>query len=781
MMLRNMSSSILARVCIGATVVVVATIAVGPEARQTSERVNLSRMGSPTGREPRLIWTPERQGVWSQMRADYDANPAAPPTLGGRYYKLIKDNAECKCRYADTGLWAALMFQMTGDRKYVELGWAEVETSFLKLTGRQLGGNYAREYSAENVLLYDWLYPGLSSAQRATFLAKLNEQFDVALTNTSNPNAPVRTADSDQTVGVYFGLAFLFVATGDHNPRANEFIHRPFVGGLTATGRDRASLRNTILDYVGMAEGGEWIEGSDYNLGTVRLLLLGAEGVRTATRTDHFPEITRWISSAVLRPLHVITPDLRQSYQWGDTEHPGVFQGRLHTWQTTNGILAGLGDANGAHLQDLITRLVARYGTTGYQSAEPNARMFLTFNPYAETAPPTSLPRAWFAPGQGLLLVRSGWEEHASLFGAHMPAQQTYIDHQVGYLGDFQLYRNGAWALTHPLTYAGPGITGEGVNTLLHAGFGSMAQLRDTVGAEWDDAGTYAYIAGFTGGQKSSQGAYQPPPTYLHEWTRSLVYLPALGQGVDAIVVYDRSHADNPRQLPRFERYSTADRNTIMNATSLREWIIHMPVRPSITGDTIAWQTPTGDALRVNMLLPRERTVTTVDEAQKWPESVVRAEQRKWNARISPAAEQPWVTFLNVVQAHGGAAPADVQALASNDGVEGALVRRTGVPDVVVLFNALPSPRIEALPNGLGSYEPHHAPQIRGARLRSTGFTVQWQGATASTRILIADLDPLKPWRYRVDGGESRALPVKASGLAVVEVSGVRAHTITVS
>jgi hypothetical protein len=32
-----------------------------------------------------------------------------------------------------------------------------------------------------------------------------------------------------------------------------------------------------------------------------------------------------------------------------------------------------------------------------------------------------------------------------------------------------------------------------------------------------------------------------------------------------------------------------------------------------------------------------------------------------------------------------------------------------------------------------------------------------------------------------VDGGESRALPVKASGLAVVEVSGVRAHTITVS
>ena len=214
--------------------------------------------------------------------------------------------------------------------------------------------------------------------------------------------------------------------------------------------------------------------------------------------------------------------------------------------------------------------------------------MFLVFNPYLNTAPSDSLPRTWFAEGQGLLISRTGWDENASMFGAHMPAAQPSIDHQVQYLGDFQLYRRGAWAVTHPLTYGGPAITGEGVNTLLHAGFGSMAQLRDVSGVEWDPGGTWAYVAGTTGGQKYSEGSYQPPPTYLHEWTRSLVYLPAVGQGVDAIVVYDRSHADNPRQLPRFERYSTADRNRIMGATSLREWIIHMPVRPSITSDTIA-------------------------------------------------------------------------------------------------------------------------------------------------------------------------------------------------
>jgi hypothetical protein len=715
------------------------------------------------------------------MRSDYEASPNAPRTLGGQYFKLIKDNAECKCRYADTGLWATLMFQMTGDRKYVELAWAEVESSFLKLTGRSLSGNYAREYSAENVLMYDWLYPGLSSGQRTTFLNKLNEQFETALTNASSPNAPVRTADSDQTVGVYFGLAFLNAATGDHNPKAREFLDRPYVGGLSATARDRTTLRNAILDYVTMSAGGEWIEGTDYNLGTVRLLLLGAEGVRTATGRDYFPEITRWLASAVTRPLYVITPDLKQSYQWGDTEHPGIFQGRLSAWMTTNGILAGLGDAtNAPYMQDLIARLVARYGVSGYQSAEPLARMFLTFNPYLNSAPSASLPRAWFAPGQGLMLVRTGWEETASMFGAHVPAQQPYIDHQVLYVGDFQLYRNGAWAITHPLTYGGPGISGEGVNTLLHGGFGSMLEFRDVVGAEWDAEGTWSYVAGTTGGQKYADGYYQPPPTFLHEWTRSLVYLPAGPAGVDAIVVYDRSHADPPRSLPRFERYSTADRNTIMNAPAVRQWIIHMPVNPSIGGDTISWQTAT-DALRVNMLLPRQRTVTPIDESQRWPTSVVTADQRKWHVRIAPASDEPWQTFLNVVQAHGGSAPADVAAVSSNDRVEGAVVRRAGRPDMVVLFNALPSARIESQANGLGVYNAANSAQLRRAHLRSTGFSVQWQSSAGSTRIIVADLDPGKTWQYRLNGGDSRVLRVTASGVATIDVSGARSHTLTVS
>ena len=125
----------------------VAAVAVRPMTAQRG-------LGTPTGREPRLIWTPQRQATWARMRADFESSPSTPRTLGGKYYKLIKDNAECKCRYADTGLWATLMFQFTGDRKYSDLAWGALEAGFLQRSRSQLGGNYAREYAAEYVLQY---------------------------------------------------------------------------------------------------------------------------------------------------------------------------------------------------------------------------------------------------------------------------------------------------------------------------------------------------------------------------------------------------------------------------------------------------------------------------------------------------------------------------------------------------------------------------------------------------------------------------------------------------
>ncbi len=449
----------------GSSRVTLATLAVSALVLATSGWIPQTRLEaqvSPTGRAPKLLWTPERQAVWLRMKADYESNPQAPASLGGQLYRVLKRNAECACRYGDNGTWATLMYQITGEAKYVRLAWNRISQSLLQRTTKALGGNFGREYSAESVVLYDWLYPGLSTTERQTFLAKLNEMFVGLLAGNqyTDPERPIRTSDTDQTVGSYFGLAFLFAATADHNPAARELFSRAFVGGLDATASDRTTLRNAIREYVTeLAAGGEWMESSEYNLGTVRLLLLGAEGVRTASGVDHFPEVTRFVHDAALRPLYFMTPDHRASIQWGDEQNPREFVGRLSSWQTTNGILAGLaqGDPDsGPYIQQHVFDLAAEYGISGYRTSEPWARFFFLFNPYAAKASYDKLPRGWYAPGQGVLIARDGWTKSSTLVSVHMPPKQTSVDHQVSYFGDFQIYRKGEWVITHPLSVRWP-------------------------------------------------------------------------------------------------------------------------------------------------------------------------------------------------------------------------------------------------------------------------------------------------------------------------------------
>src|SRR5436190_3765409 len=105
---------------------------------------------SPTGRTPKLLWTAERQTVWNRMKSDYQKDA---DTLGAKWYKLVKDNAECGCRYADNGLWATLMYQWTGDRRYVDLAWARLSSSFLKLKPATTTADYVRENGIEFVVL----------------------------------------------------------------------------------------------------------------------------------------------------------------------------------------------------------------------------------------------------------------------------------------------------------------------------------------------------------------------------------------------------------------------------------------------------------------------------------------------------------------------------------------------------------------------------------------------------------------------------------------------------
>ena len=724
---------------------------------------------SPTGRTPKLMWSSERQATWNRMKTDYE-NGA--DSLGAKWYKLVKDNAECGCRYGDTGLWATFMYQWTGERRYVTLAWAKV-SEFIAMPPSRTGGNYIRENGIEFVILLDWLWPGLTQTQRSQFQNAIGVMLERELTG--NPFIQgYRLDDSDQVVGTYFAVA-LFQLTHPEDARAKSTFGHPQTGGLDATSLERTSARNEIRRYVErLAAGGEWIESGAYNLGTVNLLLLGAEGVRTATGVDHFPELTRWTPLWAKRQIAFWTPDLAQAYQWGDEEHPREQQ--LFRWVNASGLAAGLleGTAAGAQLQGHLLDLVAKYGPTGIGSAEPvvTGRLFFTFNPYAQTRE-WRTDRTFHASGAGLLLHRSGFEPGDSLFAVHLAPRpdKGAVDHSVRYMNDVELWRRGEWVVTHPRGYAGAPNTGLGTNAVLMYGFGDMRGFKELLGVAWGD--TFAYQVGTTGGSAVPNPYYDPPPVFVHEWTRSVLCLPG---STDAIVIYDRAHVTD---VQRRDRFYLPDQQLISRAPAPKQWLLHMPVRPTIADSTIRWSTPGGQSVQWSALLPAGSTKTVNNELALrtggeivWRD-YIKPEELKFHVSVSPAVKRDWDTFLNVIQA---GTPGSVNLLRSNDGVEGVQLSREGSADVVALFNAQPSSRLNDAAN-----DPSHDQALRTARLRTAGYQVSWTANTDTTDIYLADLDPAKAWDVEIDGRRVRRVaPTATAALPRIVATGGGPHILKV-
>ena len=719
---------------------------------------------SPTGRSPKLLWTAERQAVWNRMKADYEKNPDAPDTLGGQWYKVVKHNAECACRYGDTGLWATFMYQWTGEQRYVELAWDKL-SGFIRLPPASTDGNFIREHGMEKVVLLDWLWPGLSPQRRRELTASISGMLTHAL------KANQRLNDSDQVVGTYFAVVLFYLTHPDNAASLASYRHQQ-IGGLSATAADRTTARNAIREYVEhLASGGEWIESAAYNLGTVSLLLMGSEAVRTATGVDHFPEATRWTQQWAKRQIAFWTPDLAQSYQWGDEENPR--DNRLFRWTNASGLTAGLlqGTPVGQQLQQQILDLIAKYGPTGHASMEPTVtgRLFFTFNPYAQTTE-WRADRTFHAPGTGLILQRSGFDKDDSLFAAHLAPRpgRRAVDHLVRYFHDFELWRKGEWVITHPRGYGGVPITGPGANAVLMHGFGDMLEFKELVGAASSD--TFAYQVGTSGGAAVNSTHYNPPPVFVHEWTRSLLYVAG---STDTIIAYDRAHVTD---VLRRDRYHPRDQAIFDKAPSAKQWLLHMPVGPKIGPNAISWATLGGQPVLWHPLLPKGSVKTPFDEAAlrksgdpAWKANVKDSEL-KHHVRVWPSVKQDWDTFLNVIQV---GEPGRVDIVSVPGEVEGVRVSRPGAADVLALFNGRPSGRLDH-----AAYHPSHDVALRRARLRSTEFAIKWRAAGDTTEVFVADLDPAKRWIAELDG--QVLLPSSSAGadLLTLMVSGAGDHSL---
>ena len=728
---------------------------------------------SPTGRNPKVSWTPERQDIWNQMVAENHP-----------WWQDVKTWADQTGtpneRYADAGRYATIAYQWTGDTTYARKAWDRIQPALASMLPWWQSRNGTRLEFIRWVWMYDWLYPALSASERDYFISYLNHLGDLCLNRVDGTPWGTRASDSDETTGHYFGMALLDIATAPDNPRAGTFLSNSVigsvpVGGLDATGVNLSTLRNAVSYFIQEAAGGEWIESCEYNMGTLALLITGVDGLATAAGTEHFPEARALFPSVGLHEIHKTSSNFivnRQWHQWGDVEEPRTVY--ASEFLTLLGLVEGV-TRQDSTVAPYVKQFCEEYSAAvGYPNNRPDPAFFILASPYAAGADWRGVfGKAFVSTGQGTIQARDGWDAAASFFSAHMPTMTT-VDHQYAYMGDFQLLRDGEWALTHPLAYGGTG--GERHNTMEVCGLQAATEYRGLSAHEAGTAGEYMYTVGVTGGRYYFDGYYDPPPTFMDEWTRELLYLPSTDRLSDAVIIFDRVSAIDPRDLPKFARYRAADQDAVNAANGKKEWHIHMPVSPAVTSTSISWQTPGGQNVRVDTLLPADNLKEIRDETVVGVPGYHQESEEKWHVRMTPGAEREWDTFLNVAQGYDGTGDATVTLKQASAGeAQGVHLTDRAGGDVVAMFNSHWAGRLAVPPYGGQTDD-----ALKAARMHIAGYTFSWTCQTSPTKVYLMDLDPSCVWYYKLNGGAQTALTVSAQAMARLTITGTGARTLEI-
>src|SRR6185369_8255792 len=107
------------------------------------------------------------------------------------------------------------------------------------------------------------------------------------------------------------------------SPESDALLANPVFGGYDAGAPGTRNMRTVIKTYVGdWAAGGQWMESTGYDVGTLRLILLGTEGIRTAVGPGHFPEADGWFEQVALAQMAGLTSDWKEAAFWGDNDQP---------------------------------------------------------------------------------------------------------------------------------------------------------------------------------------------------------------------------------------------------------------------------------------------------------------------------------------------------------------------------------------------------------------------------------------------------------------------------
>jgi hypothetical protein len=181
------------------------------------------------------------------------------------------------------------------------------------------------------------------------------------------------------------------------------------------------------------------------------------------------------------------------------------------------------------------------------------------------------------------------------------------------------MFEDGEEVIERRLGYSANSIFPEMGNCVMLAGLGRMYDRKTWV--EGDK------IIGETQGQYYVQPYYNPPTTFIRKYRREISR-----DGVN-VVLRDYIDMDDPRTLPKLDRYRAADKARIDAAgDDLVQLVFHMPVKPTIEPNAVLWQTKGGKQLKISW--SDDRQVKVIDESLLWPSETMYTEA--WQVRLVP-------------------------------------------------------------------------------------------------------------------------------------------------
>lgn len=516
--------------------------------------------------------------------------------------------------YGDTGWWCAALYysdhNLAAGRKVIAKlkSWGTTPSD----------ANNVREFFANNAVLTDWVLPLASPAERDTLIANLEGWARWALGKTGKPYlGGFRVADTDQSKGSYYGviLTDLLTAHIPGTPRwrdsAMTAIGYPEVpvGGVRCPSEiNQTTACANVNFYAALQAGGEGVDGSEYQRNTQPIDLLGIGAINSALGIDAFPTSMAYFRDLARAMTFDVTPDLRQQIQWGDNEHGREFMSKLYETVTVAAMVAGI--THDGVPQLLLNDLWKSYGATGYYgTASPivNAgRLVTLYDPYLQAA--AELPSgAWYARGRGHLI----YKDAKSLVSIEAQPHSGE-DHEPHYQHNVDIYREGEWALTHPLGYAGASNHPLTENGPSYAGLDlpTRTVMRVDSGSGW-----WAITAA-SGGTPRSSCWWGPTPAFVRSALRTTFTTSAIS-GWSVVVTRDSVEMSNPLNGD-MQCFLAEDAATARETGGQFAAIWHAPVAPRRTETGWTWSTAHGLDVVIDVL-GAGITGEVVNESTLWP------------------------------------------------------------------------------------------------------------------------------------------------------------------